>query len=182
MMKTLGRITGMLALALLTTHVGRAQEPVLANIPFAFTVGNMTLPAGEYRVEKVRDSSPALLIQRTDRSASMMVIAPRVEANAPQAQTKLVYMAMATSVICHKSGQQAMLEDVSCQNRPKRRSRVGWRATRHLTRSRLLPASSRPSPRASSTTRATPRESGRNPLRIPASFFGLRSRLNSKRG
>ena len=91
MMKTLGRITGMLALALLATQVVRAQEPVLANIPFAFTVGNMTLPAGEYRVEKVRDSSPALLIQRTDRSASMIVITSRVEVNAPQAQTKLIF-------------------------------------------------------------------------------------------
>ena len=103
MMKTLGRITGMLALALLTTHVGRAQEPVLANIPFAFTVGNMTLPAGQYRVEKVRDGSPALLIQRTDRSASMMVIASAVEANAPQTQTKLVF---------HRYGNQCYLSQV----------------------------------------------------------------------
>ncbi len=117
MMKTLGRITGMLALALLTTHVGRAQEPALANI----------------------------------RSASMMVIAPRVEANAPQAQTKLVSIAMATSVICHKSGQQAMLEDVNCQNRPKRKSTVCWHATRRPTRSRLLPASSQPNPSAFDT-------------------------------
>lgn len=91
MMKTLGRITGMLALALLATQVGRAQEPVLANIPFAFTVGNMTLPAGEYRVEKVQESSPALLIQRTDRSASTIVITSGVELNAPQAQTKLIF-------------------------------------------------------------------------------------------
>lgn len=91
MIKTLSRITGMLALVLLAAHDGRAQEPILANIPFAFTVGNMTLPAGEYRVEKLRDSSPALLIQRTDRGASMIVITSAVEVNAPQAQTKLIF-------------------------------------------------------------------------------------------
>lgn len=91
MMKTLPRITGMLALALLAAQAGQAQEPVLANIPFAFTVGNMTLPAGEYRVEKLRDSSPALLIQRTDRGASMIVITSAVEVNAPQTQTKLIF-------------------------------------------------------------------------------------------
>ena len=91
MIKTLSRITGMLALALLAAQAGRAQEPVLANIPFAFTVGNMTLPAGEYRVEKVRDSAPALLIQRTDGGASIIVITYAVEANAPQAQTKLIF-------------------------------------------------------------------------------------------
>ncbi|HEX8881361.1 MAG TPA: hypothetical protein VF749_15085 [Candidatus Acidoferrum sp.] len=91
MIKTLSRITGMLALALLAAQAGRAQEPVLANIPFAFTVGDMTLPAGEYRVEKVRDSAPALLIQRTDGGASIIVITYAVEANAPQAQTKLTF-------------------------------------------------------------------------------------------
>ena len=90
-MKTLCRITGMLALALLAAEVGRAQEPVLANIPFAFTAGNMTLPAGEYRVEKVQQSSPALLIRRTDGSAYMIVMTSAIQVNAPQAQTKLIF-------------------------------------------------------------------------------------------
>ena len=103
MMKTLSRITGMLALALLAAQAGRAQEPILANIPFAFTVGNTTLPAGEYRVEKLQDSSPALLIQRTDRGASMIVITSAVEVNAPQAQTKLIF---------HRYGKQCFLSQV----------------------------------------------------------------------
>ena len=91
MMKTVCRITGMLALALLAAQIGRAQEPVLANIPFAFTAGNMTLPAGEYRVEKVQNSSPALLIRRTDGSAYMIVMTSAVQVNAPQKQTKLIF-------------------------------------------------------------------------------------------
>lgn len=103
MMKTLSRMTGMLALALLAAQAGRAQEPILANIPFAFTVGNMTLPAGEYRVEKLQDSSPALLIQRTDRGASMIVITFAVEVHAPQAQTKLIF---------YRYGKQCFLSQV----------------------------------------------------------------------
>src|SRR6266566_4315139 len=43
MKNTLCRITGILALAFLaTTEVARAQEPVVANIPFQFTAGVMT--------------------------------------------------------------------------------------------------------------------------------------------
>jgi hypothetical protein len=103
MIKTLSRITGMLALALFAAYAGRAQEPVLANIPFAFTVGNVTLPAGEYRVEKIRDSSPALLIERTDRGASIIVVTSAVEVNRPQAQTKLIF---------HRFGKQCFLSQV----------------------------------------------------------------------
>ena len=39
-------------------------EPIKVNIPFAFTVGNTTLPAGAYRVRNL--TSEALLIQSED--------------------------------------------------------------------------------------------------------------------
>lgn len=91
MKNALCRMTGMLALALLAvTQTVRAQEPVLVNIPFEFTAGKMTLPAGEYRVLQ-EFASPALLIQRTDRSAATYVISMAVASNQPQAQTKLVF-------------------------------------------------------------------------------------------
>ena len=84
-------ITGMLALALLAaTQTVRAQEPVLVNIPFEFTAENMTLPAGQYRVQPGH-ASPALLIQRTDGSASTFVISMAVASNQLQSQTKLVF-------------------------------------------------------------------------------------------
>ena len=61
MKNTLCRITGILALAFLaTTQVARAQEALLANIPFAFTAGQTTLPAGEYKVQKVTKTAPDL--------------------------------------------------------------------------------------------------------------------------
>ena len=86
------RITGILALALLAaTQTVRAQEPVLVNIPFAFTAGQMTLPAGEYRVQDLRVGSSVLVIQRTDASASMLVTSMATSANGPQDKTKLIF-------------------------------------------------------------------------------------------
>ena len=91
MMKTLCRITGILALALLATQAVRAQEPLIANIPFAFAVRDTTLPPGEYRVERVRDSSPALLIRNTEGKPAVMVITSPASVNEPQAKSKLIF-------------------------------------------------------------------------------------------
>jgi len=92
MRNTLCRITGILALAFLaTTQVARAQEPLLASIPFQFTAGRMTLPAGEYRVQKVRDGSSALLIRSTDGTGATMVITSAASVNAPPAKSKLIF-------------------------------------------------------------------------------------------
>ncbi len=92
MKNTLCRITGILALAsLATTQVARAQEAVLANIPFAFTAGQMTLPAGEYRVQKLTNDSSPLLIRSTDGDGASIVMTFAASANAPQDKSKLVF-------------------------------------------------------------------------------------------
>src|ERR1700746_4193782 len=91
MKNTLCRITGILALAFLAiTQVALAQEPVVANIPFQFTAGQTTLPAGEYRVQKVRDVSSALLIRSMEGRAIIVMTSPAL-ANAPQAKSKLIF-------------------------------------------------------------------------------------------
>jgi hypothetical protein len=91
MKNTLCRITGILALAFLaTTQAARAQEPVVASIPFQFTAGQTTLPAGEYRVQKVSDVSSALLIRSTEGRAIIVMTSP-ASANAPQAKSKLIF-------------------------------------------------------------------------------------------
>lgn len=85
-------MTGMLTLALMAaTETARAQEPLVVDIPFAFTTGGMTLPAGEYRVQNTAEASPALLIQRTDGSAATYVLSNAVQANRPQTQSKLIF-------------------------------------------------------------------------------------------
>ena len=91
MKKVLCRVTGMLALSFLAAHAVEAQEPVLVNIPLAFTAGKMALPAGEYRVQNTGEASAILLIQRTDHSAATFVISNPVETNKPQAHSKLIF-------------------------------------------------------------------------------------------
>ena len=94
MNKALFRIamTGMLALALFAaSQPARAQQRLVVDIPFAFTAEKMTLPAGEYRVEKLTDDPATLLIQRTDGRAAMAVITFAASSDAPQAQSKLVF-------------------------------------------------------------------------------------------
>ena len=103
MKKVLSRVTGMLALAFLAAYAVEAQEPVLANIPFAFSAGKMALPAGEYRVQQSTQGSFMLLIQRTDRSAATYVMSNAVEVNKPQTQSKLVF---------HRSGNHYYLSQI----------------------------------------------------------------------
>ena len=85
-------MTGMLALAFLAANQPlRAQERLVANIPFAFTVGKVTLPAGEYRVQKCTSDSAMLLIHATDRNEATFAISNAVATNKPQPQSKLVF-------------------------------------------------------------------------------------------
>ena len=85
-------MTAIVALAFLAaTRTARAEEPLLVNIPFAFTAGRMTLPAGEYRVQRMAYDSPILLIQRADKRAATVVMSFTAQANAKQAQSKLVF-------------------------------------------------------------------------------------------
>ena len=48
---------------------------VHATIPFAFTAGEATLPAGEYTIQRVSETSGALLIRSEDGTAGAAVLA-----------------------------------------------------------------------------------------------------------
>jgi hypothetical protein len=72
-------------------QVVRADEPMLVNIPFAFVAGNVTLPAGEYRVQKLDGSSAVVLISCADASASAMVLSNAAQAKETQTQSKLIF-------------------------------------------------------------------------------------------
>lgn len=89
---TLCKVTGILVLAFLaTTQAARAQEALVANIPFAFTAGQTTLPAGEYRVQKASFDSPELLIRSAEGNGAIMVMTSAASASAPQAKSKLIF-------------------------------------------------------------------------------------------
>src|SRR6266566_141435 len=73
------------------TQVARADEPMLVNIPFAFVAGNATLPAGEYRVEKLNGNSAVVLIRCSDANAAAVVLSNAAQANERQSGSKLVF-------------------------------------------------------------------------------------------
>lgn len=72
-------------------QVVRADDPMLVNIPFAFVAGNATLPAGEYRVQKLDGSSAVLLIRCSDASTSAMVLSNATQAKDIPTQSKLIF-------------------------------------------------------------------------------------------
>src|SRR5437899_8400286 len=69
----------------------RADEPMLVNIPFAFVAGNATLPAGEYRVEKLNGNSAVVLIRCSDANAAAVVLSNAAEAKETPTQSKLIF-------------------------------------------------------------------------------------------
>jgi membrane-bound lytic murein transglycosylase len=76
---------------IVAAQVVRADNPMVVSIPFAFVAGNVTLPAGEYRVQKLDGNSAVLLISCADSSRSTMVLSNAAQANEIQTQSKLIF-------------------------------------------------------------------------------------------
>jgi hypothetical protein len=76
---------------IVAAQVTQAEEPMSVNIPFQFVAGNVTLPAGEYRVQKLDGNSAVLLIHRSDPNASVMVITHAAQAKKLQTKSILVF-------------------------------------------------------------------------------------------
>jgi hypothetical protein len=73
-------LIGSMTVAAQAQNNGRPQ--LVAEIPFQFNVGNKTLPAGEYLVRSVSDTSPIVVlnIQSRDGKASAMLMMTSVDA------------------------------------------------------------------------------------------------------
>jgi hypothetical protein len=85
-------MTSLLLLSLMAAaQVVKAQEPLVVNIPFEFVAGKATLPAGEYRVEKLEKGSVVVLIRHASPGVSAMVMTMAAQANEPQSDSKLVF-------------------------------------------------------------------------------------------
>jgi|SwirhirootsSR2_FD_contig_31_7295451_length_517_multi_6_in_0_out_0_1 hypothetical protein len=77
---------------MLTTVSAYAQDvPVIANIPFDFTVNGKTLPAGEYIVSPVGTSSNVLSIRSYDQKVAMLAMPIRCQSSEASEKTKLVF-------------------------------------------------------------------------------------------
>jgi hypothetical protein len=92
MKKRILAITSLLVLcSFAATQAAQAQEPLTVNIPFAFTAGEKTLPAGEYRVQKMDTNNVVLLIRCMEPKAAIMVVTNATRSSKQQEQSKLVF-------------------------------------------------------------------------------------------
>ena len=89
--RTLLMTTLLLLSLIVAARVVQAQEPLVVSIPFEFVAGQVTLPAGEYRVEKLDKNSVVVLTHCTQPGAAAVVMTIASQANAPQSNSKLVF-------------------------------------------------------------------------------------------
>jgi len=76
---------------IVAAQVAQAEELMSVNIPFQFVAGNMTLPAGEYRVQKWDRDSAVLFIRCSDSKTTVIVPTHPAEAKEVQTQHILVF-------------------------------------------------------------------------------------------
>jgi len=93
------------AVALLGASGLYAQSKATANIPFAFTAQNTTLPAGEYTMSPASASHELMLIRNTETNKAVMVLAPSGSSEYKGAPDKNV-------VLFHRIGDRYFLAEV----------------------------------------------------------------------
>ena len=81
----------------------QAPKKVVADVPFEFSVGYKTMPAGEYIVETVASAGNALLIQSADAKSSAL---RRSEATVPTKDKKHARL------VFHRYGERYFLAEV----------------------------------------------------------------------
>jgi len=76
-MKTLKTFAVALGATVLATAGLYAQSGVVADIPFAFSVQNVTMPAGQYHLRALSSTSEAIQIRNAETGKSAIVLAPK---------------------------------------------------------------------------------------------------------
>lgn len=92
-LKSLSGVTMIMVLALVSAVASvrpQVSNKVIANIPFAFSVGYKTMPAGEYTVLQINNSN-GLLIQSMDGKTSAVRLSSGVESSKTQSLARLVF-------------------------------------------------------------------------------------------
>jgi hypothetical protein len=100
---TVAMLTLLFALTAISV-VAQSQRSKTTNIPFSFTVGEKTLPAGEYTIEPNRtDFDKVWLVQSRDGRTSALFTTMLLRASETQEKAKLVF---------HKYGDQYFLSQI----------------------------------------------------------------------
>jgi len=97
-------LLGVIALATNAATV-KAQSPnkVVADIPFAFSVGYKTMPAGEYSVQTMSNAGAALLIRSADGKTSALRLSEAAGSKKNTSNARLVF---------HRYGERYFLAQV----------------------------------------------------------------------
>jgi hypothetical protein len=106
LVKGLTMLVVMVTLALATAVSANAQSTenkVVANVPFDFSVGYKTLPAGEYSVQTIASAGDGLLIRSIDGKTSALRLSEETKRIKEKPHARLVF---------HRYGQRYFLAEV----------------------------------------------------------------------
>ena len=94
-----------IALALATAVASNAQSrnKVVADIPFAFTVGSESMPSGQYAVRSANEAGNVLIIQSNDAKSAAMRLSTSIQPKTDNSQARLVF---------HRYGERYFLAEV----------------------------------------------------------------------
>ena len=85
-------LSGLLLLFTFSSAFGQSYRQTIIHIPFNFTVGEKTMPAGKYVIEQNRkDSDLVWVIRHEDNVGNALVLTRPVRANETVEETKLVF-------------------------------------------------------------------------------------------
>jgi hypothetical protein len=100
-------------------------DALSVKIPFEFTVGEKTLPAGEYTIQRLRDTPAILVIQSADRGSRAVIWTTPMDDSQSPAKTKLVFS---------DYGDRRFLAQVWIQGEKSKRTLAKSRAERELAK------------------------------------------------
>jgi hypothetical protein len=104
-LKVLTMFAVIVTLALATAVSAKAQtaNKIVANVPFDFSVGYKTMPAGEYSVQSITTPGNALLIQSINRKTSALRLSDATRRIKDKPHARLVF---------HRYGERYFLAEV----------------------------------------------------------------------
>jgi hypothetical protein len=93
------------ALALATAVASNAQssDRIVADVPFEFSVGDQSMPSGEYAVRAANSQGNALMIQSNDTKSSAMRLTNSIQSDRNKTHARLVF---------HRYGERYFLAEV----------------------------------------------------------------------
>ena len=85
-------LSGLLLILTVSSVLGQSgRQTVTVNIPFNFTVGEKTLPAGEYVLQRNKRDSDTVWVIKNDNGAVAVFLTRPVRNNNTQQETSLVF-------------------------------------------------------------------------------------------